>query len=660
VSSTATSGHTARLSISSTGIQYPSPFFDIASQYLPSSQKQLMGWCKYYSVYDDIASSTVRRLAAFPVTRIVFEVADKDERERYRRLFEDRLGLKAFSVEIGLDYYTYGNAFVSVLYPFRRYLVCSKCSHSQHIQRAKYKWKQMQFVGECPKCQVGEVAFQVQDRHIPMESGIKLQRWDPANIDIQAAEESCEARYYYTLPGHTRAAILRGERFFLETVPKAFLDAAKLGVPIRLNPRHIYHFKRPGRSDSTNSGWGISVLAGVLKKLFYKQIILKAQEQLAHQHIVPMWVFAPEANADLNPFSDLNLSHWKSRLQGEIRKWRRDPNYIMISPIPIKFQQIGGDQAGANIHQQLEAVNLDIIAGMNVPKELVFGGLSYASASVTVRLTENDFASYQHELNRVIEHFIVRNICRYLGMKPPRTRMQSLKMADDVQQKTAMQQLFDRGIISKRLLCETFDIDYDDDADSREKERVETGEATIKDMEAQARAQAAYQETAQRYTMRMQLRMKKLEQEIMDELAQQGMDMQALQMESQQIADTGGYPQAGFGPEAGMQQPVDPAADPSAGAAGGGGATGGAGGAGSEDLMRSFAQTIMSMPGDQQLQQIQALEATSPEIAEALRQAMSQMGGAGGGQSSSGKPGAGQVDMRPLPKVLPQRRAQPA
>lgn len=653
MSQTATSGHTARLSISSTGIQYPSPFFDIASQYLPSSQKQLMGWCSYYSVYDDIASSTVRRLAAFPVTRIGFEVADKHERERYRRLFEDRLGLKAFAIEIGLDYYTYGNAFVSVLYPFRRYLVCPTCQHAQHIQRTKYQWKRMQFMGVCPKCGGAEKVLKVQDRHIPQESGIKLQRWDPANIDIQAAEESVEARYYYTLPGHTRAAILRGERFFLETVPKAFLDAARTGSPIRMNPRHIYHFKRPGRSDSSNPGWGISVLAGVLKKLFYKQILLKAQEQLAIQHIVPLWVFAPEANADLNPFSDLNMSHWKSRLQGEIRKWRRDPNYIVIAPISIKFQQIGGDQAAANIHQQLEAVNLDIIAGMNVPKELVFGGLSYASASVTVRLTENDFASYQHELNRVIEHFIVRNICHYLRMKPPRTRMQSLKMADDVQQKAAMQNLFDRGIISKRLLCEAFDIDYDDDQESREKERVEAGKATIKEMEAQARAQAAYQETAQRYTMRMQLRMKKLEQEIMDELAQQGMDMGALQTQSQEIAAAGGYPQAGFGPEAGVQPPGGGAEDPAAA-----GPAAGAGEAGNE-LLRTFAQSLMSLPGDAQLQQLQAIEAQNPELGEQLRQMIAQLG-SGGGQSSSGTPGSGQVDMRALPKVLPQRRAQPA
>ena len=73
--------------------------------------------------------------------------------------------------------------------------------------------------------------------------------------------------------------------------------------------------------------------------------------------------------------------------------------------------------------------------------------------------------------------------------------------------------------------------------------------------------------------------------------------------------------------------------------------------------MRTFAQSLMSLPGDAQLQQLQAIESQNPELGEMLRQAMAQIGG---GQSNSGTPGPGQVDMRPLPKVLPQRRAQPA
>lgn len=635
----------ASIGISSNGIRYPSPFFDIASTYLPRNVKESMQWFKYYSVYDDIASSTIERLASFPVTRIMFDVKDQEMRETYRRLFEDQLHLKSFAREIGLDYFTFGDAFISIVYPFQRFLRCTACAHLQHIRRAKWKWERLQFVGECAGCKAVDVRFDIHDSFLRQKSGIRLRRWDPERIDVQTSEGSAESRYFYSMGPAEREAITRGERFHLETVPRAFIDSVRMNRPIRMDRANFYHFKRPSRSDDNNASRGSSVLARVLKKLFHKQVLLKAEEQLAHQHIVPLWVLFPAANANLNPFTDLNLGHWRARVEMELRKWRRDPNYVPVFPIPIGHQQIGGTQANANIAPQIEAVNKDIIVGMGIAQGIVYGEMSYSGASVSVRLEENNFSSYQQELCRVLEHFVVRNICRFLQLRPVRVRMQTLKMSDDVQQKAALTQLQQAGLISKRLLCELFEIDYDEDQKNLERERAEEGEVMIETMKAQARAQAAYQEAMQHAMMRQQLRMKKIEQEIMEELAEQGIDPESLQMQAESIAENGGYPQVGM--DGSMQMP---------GAQEGGQAAPAAGQDQTTELLTSYATSIMRMPGDQQAQILERMSVETPELAQAVQQKMRELSAGGG--TSKGTPKPGQVDGRPLPKQKPPRRKQ--
>lgn len=640
-------------------VRYPSPFLDIASTYLPQTPKEMMRWYKFYSVTDDIASSTIRRLASFPVTKIIFEEANKDVRKIYEELFHDQLGIKPFAVKIGLDYHAFGIAAVSVMYPFTRYLVCTNqveasngegkipCGKYQEVRRATWKWKKKWFYGKCPKCKQDDVKFGIVDRYKPDRTRIKLKCWDPENLEILSSEECVEEVYYLRPSEQAKEAVARGDRYILENIPKVFLDAINMGEngAVRLDRRWVHFFRRPARSDSRQSGFGCSVLFGVLKKLFYKQVLLKAQEQLAQQHIVPLWVIFPSATADMNPFTDINLGTWRTTVERQLARWRRDPNFIPILPIPLGFQQIGGSQAEAGIHQQLEAVNKDIVAGMGVPMELVFGGLSYSAASVTVRLVENDFASYQHDLNRVIQEFVVGNICRFLGLKPVRTRLQTLKMVDDVQQKTALNQLLQLGHISRRRVLEAYDIDPDEDKEWRAEELKATAKEMIEQAVASARAQAAGAEELQKAQIRMQLRMQILQQEVQEDLAEQaGMDPAAIQVAHKAVQESGGYRDVDVGGNP-LPTPDERATEAAAAMGGIGGMAGDP-----EKLVKAHAQTISGMPGDLRAR---TLESMDPELSAAIQKELSS----NKGSSGKSKPKDGKTDMRPQPKQKPPRRA---
>ena len=96
---------------------------------------------------------------------------------------------------------------------------------------------------------------------------------------------------------------------------------------------------------------------------------------MAHQHIVPLWVLFPQPMGELNPYEHLNLAEWRGRIEQEIKQWRQDPNYIPIMPIPLGFQFIGGNFKNLDTTPELQNLLLNILAGMNMPQEFIYGEL---------------------------------------------------------------------------------------------------------------------------------------------------------------------------------------------------------------------------------------------------------------------------------------------
>src|SRR3972149_6503936 len=52
------------------GVNYPSPFFDVAHTYLPTTIKQLFKFCKYYFLTNPLINAIVMKLSEYPVMDI--------------------------------------------------------------------------------------------------------------------------------------------------------------------------------------------------------------------------------------------------------------------------------------------------------------------------------------------------------------------------------------------------------------------------------------------------------------------------------------------------------------------------------------------------------------------------------------------------------------
>ena len=439
-------------------LRYPSPFFDIGHTYLPTSVKHMFRWCRYYFLTNPLINAVTYKMAEYPVTPIVFDDVDEDLRAHWIAIAEDKLNLRPFLVEVGLDYFCYGNAFITIHFPFEKYLLCDSCGNKEKIQYASYKFRNLKYHLACKACGTITIA-EVEDFHVRSLNDINLIRWNPEHVSIDQNEITGETSYYLEVTTSLKNDILMGKRHVVETIPNEFVESIRKGKALSFTKENLFHLKRPTIAQK-DQGWGMPLILPVLKDSYYLQILRKAQESIAHGYIVPLRILYPKAGSETSdPYTTSNLSLWKERIEAEIFKWRLDPNYIPILPLPIGNEMIGGEGKALSLHQEMRAWSEQIIAGMHVPAEFIYGGLQYSGSNVSMRMLENQFLGYRSNLLIMCKDFILARIARYMGWSKPKISFKPFKMADDLQKVAMAFQMNQAMKISDTTLLSEADYD---------------------------------------------------------------------------------------------------------------------------------------------------------------------------------------------------------
>ena len=625
------------------GVNYPSPFFDVAHTYLPTTVKQLFKFCRYYFLTNPLINATVFKLSEYPITDIVIDHPDEKVKKRWMEYYHDHLRYRSFQVESGLDYHAYGNCAVSLSFPFFKYLTCRVCDWSERADKTRNYWTftNYAFRLSCPRC--GHTADAVaKDHYYPNASGIRTVRWNVEDIEINYNDITGRSTYFYTIPGPLQSDIVIGKKDVVESIPQIFIQALRQRKGVVFSKDNFFHLKRPTIAWQ-DRGWGTPIILPVLKDTFYLQIMKKAQEAVLLEHIVPLRAIFPQAaSGTSDPFTTLNLVDWRDQVAAEIARWRFDNNYIPIMPIPMGQQSIGGDGKALLLFNEMQQLSEHIIMGMGVPREFLMGGMSYAGTNVSMRMLENQFISYMGR-QRAMAKWIMKTVANYMGWPEANIRFKPFKMADDLQRKAYLFQLNGAGKISDTTLL------VDADLDQAEENEIMGNEADnrIEGQKKQQIAMAEIQGEAQMIMMKYQAK------------------AQEAQMAAQQGPMAPGEP---GGPE-GMMDPSQAGAQAEAGSEGGvpaavespvgpeqrlppgpEGQPGAEGGQDITQMAQAIAQQVSQMDPEMQQQALSAIGAQfGQEMAQLVQQLLGSMGGGGGGEQPA-------VDTRPLPEQLPPRR----
>lgn len=441
------------------GISYPSPFFDVASTWLPSSFRELYKWCRYFFYTNSTINTVIFRLAEYPITDLILDGDDAAVVERWRTFFDDTLRFRSTQVGVGLDYNVYGVAYMTLHYPFVKMLTCAKCRTRFRASSIRRAWRMLDaaFMLQCPKCQHRAEA-EVADEYRRDAEGIRVVRWDPEVIEVITNEITEERTYHLKLSKTIVNDVHIGKRNVVEKLPQTFIQAVRERKDIVLNEEEVFQIVRPSLSSPQDKGNGIPALLPLLKDAFSVQVMKKSQESVLLERIIPLNVIFPQAgSASSDIFSNVNLGDWRTYVAGEIARWKRDPAYIPIMPIPIGSQTIGGDGKALLLVGELQAANDGLIIGMGMPPEVIRGNMQYSGGNVMLRQMENMFMRYMSHHSQFVRWVITR-VSDFMQWPMVKARFKPLKMADDIQRKALFVQLGAANKISDNELLTEMDL----------------------------------------------------------------------------------------------------------------------------------------------------------------------------------------------------------
>jgi len=466
---------------------YPSPYLNLSDYQLPKTMVEIFKWCRYFYKFDSLIGGAVNSLARFPVTDILYndiEVTpegwdnntDTPTLEVYKRVFHD-LKLQEELIKIGIDYWLYGNCFI---------------------------------FGELEETSVDPESY----------SDIKwtrLYRLDPGRMIIDIDQLTQEKTYKWEVPAKVRRIVRdKKPKDKYDAIPDMIKKAVKENKAVVLNKDNIYHFSREGESGD-GSVWGTPLVLNVMKQIAYRNLLRQAQEAIAREHVVPFRIYY------LNPTDRVDPQHnWNNTAASfatQLEKAAKDPNYKIVSPVPVEVLNMGGQGRALMLTSEIDQLQAEILAGMGVPREFIFGGVSYSAASISLRTLENQFITYRLLLTDFLNNFVIKRMAEARGeWRSPEddvylvsVTLADLKMQDDVQQKQMMINLNAANKVSDEYLYNMFGIDHD-------KMRTQLEIEIFDRMDRERRMQLYQLETnflVQQYQMQYQMQLQMMQQNLM-------------------------------------------------------------------------------------------------------------------------------------------------
>jgi hypothetical protein len=451
--------------------------FDFLSGFMPRKLKDLFRWCEYLYYNSTHIYAAGKKLADYVITDLVYETDNDALKKKYEDLAErPNVRLKGLLKIAALDKLVYGNGFYSVYFPVSRMTSCPRCKTTVNLKKVGFKYdaKKKRFTLTCPGCdrKYSRTLDQVLDKSIARADNVTIIRWDPKLIDIDYNPVTGEREYYHNVPGYVRKKVENSDHLFIATMPKSFLEAIANDKVIKLDGENLFHLKVDAPSG-IDPQWGFPPLAATLKKFYYAAVLRKANEAIALDYVVPFRVLHPAPSSGSgDPVQMISMSNWVSNTRNEIRRWRKDPLHIMMSPVALAVSQMGGQGRALMTLQEVQQVEDDIIASMGIPREFLYGGMTFTGSSVTLRMLENQLLNDAAQLNE-LANWVLKRCGQQLRWDPVKVKLTPFKFIDDVQQKSLeLQADAQYGHLSATSVAEMFSRDI-------KKERKQKLEETL-------------------------------------------------------------------------------------------------------------------------------------------------------------------------------------
>ena len=447
------------------GLVYNFEVDDIEHNYIANNI--LVSNCEYiYMTYGTLRSAS-RKVVRYFLTELVLEGGNQEEVDKYEELLNKKLHLITQLAEIGDDYAVYGNCFISVYFPFDRFLICPKCHTHYHIDTIAYKFqfKSLAFDAVCPKCDY-QGTFEREDMRSPDTSRTKLIRWNPKRMRLRYHDISGEIEYFFELEPRFLDKIRNGNRFYLNKTPWSIIECAAR-TPLSDQPLYkferdqLYHMHEATLAGLPIRGWGIPPILPNFKLAYYIQVLRRYDEAIALDYIIPFRILFPQQSqaAGQDPLQMLSMDVFISHMKDMVAAKRANATDIQITPFPIGYEMLGGEGRTLSPKDNIAQAMDEMLNAIGYPAELYRGSLAIQAFPVALRLFEKTWGTLVDGYNDLVD-WVLKKLSRYYGWAPIEGSLRSVTLADDIERKALQLQAAAGMDISKATAFRPLGLDF--------------------------------------------------------------------------------------------------------------------------------------------------------------------------------------------------------
>lgn len=459
--------------------QTPNPWFTIANQFVPRNLHDVIKWSRYITIQSPTTSEVIRKLATYPITDFIIETNSDSLKEKYREVLKS-FKLKEALQNIGFEYFTIGNCFVSIYFPIQRTLICPtpSCKTEYSAKKSDFiSFKHYKFLGKCPHCQQ-QVEFQRRDSKSMAIEDMNIIRWNPEHIIVNHNPITGEYEYYYTIPNSLKNKIQKGDKLAVSSTPWAFIEAVRYNQDFKFDKGNIFHLQNVTTGGSVE-GIAVPPLLSLFSLVFYQATLRKANEAIATEYLNPLRAVFPQAQtANSDPSTAMSLRNFVGNMENAFKKHKHDKNHILIAPVPIGYSPLGGEGKNLLVSQEIQQAEDSILLSLGVSRELLSGTTNWTSTSVGLRMMENLLFSYISRLEDLIE-WAGNKVAGYLSIDQVKITLQPFKLLDDDQFKQMMMALASEDKVSLGSLLEEYGVDFNKEQERKKEEKVELAKMAV-------------------------------------------------------------------------------------------------------------------------------------------------------------------------------------
>lgn len=467
---------------------FTSPFLDLASLAMPEQNKNALEWCEYIWNQNETYNQAQNRKISYFLTDIEVSAADyreqlgNDERRKMETFLTDTLGIMEFCQRAATDRECYGNAFISMMVPFKRFLVCPQC-HTQFPLKVVYEgredfnfqWQLPHFTATCPAaCSTGS-GFRgnwlVNDMPEDLETSLKLKLWSPHEIEILHDLYSDDTAYIWRIPEDYKKQVRTGHLYHLERASLQVIKAIQSNNLFLFNPGVLHHMRVPVVSGRRSRGWGFSPILTNFRQIWYVQVLRRYNEAIGLDYIIPFRLITPELRgstssvgqgATSDPLKTLNMGNFSQSVMQMVKRRRRDPAGWNFLPFPVKYQALGGDAQQLAPHELLDQAYDIMLNGAGTFSELYRGTMQLQAAPVSLRLYEAANQHIVHDMNNLVQ-WAADQAAQVLSWETVTAKLRRVTHADDFNKQMAQLQLMMGQAISQTTGLRAIGLTWDDE-----------------------------------------------------------------------------------------------------------------------------------------------------------------------------------------------------